>query len=69
MLVNLRQKEAAAKALEALEAAERHFIEGLSQEFIATDIRSAMDALGELIGEVTTEDILGHIFANFCIGK
>ncbi len=69
MLVNLRQKEAAAKALEALEAAERHFVEGLSQEFIATDIRSAMDALGELIGEVTSEDILGHIFANFCIGK
>ncbi|MDQ7065497.1 MAG: tRNA uridine-5-carboxymethylaminomethyl(34) synthesis GTPase MnmE [candidate division KSB1 bacterium] len=69
MLVNLRQKEAAARALEALQEAERHFAERLSQEFIASDIRSAMDALGELIGEVTTEDVLGHIFANFCIGK
>ncbi len=40
-----------------------------SNEFVAVDLRTALDALGEIIGEVTTEDILNDIFSKFCIGK
>lgn len=69
MVLNLRQKNAVDSALSAVVSAKQHFEEGLSQEFIATDIRHAIDALSELIGEITTEDVLGHIFSNFCIGK
>jgi tRNA modification GTPase len=41
----------------------------LSGEFIASDMRSAVETLSEIIGEVTTNDILNNIFMNFCIGK
>ncbi|MBN1465555.1 tRNA uridine-5-carboxymethylaminomethyl(34) synthesis GTPase MnmE [candidate division KSB1 bacterium] len=41
----------------------------LSPEFIAFDIRAALDALGEITGDVTTEEILQDIFSSFCIGK
>ncbi len=40
-----------------------------SQEFIALDLRGALDALGEITGETTTEEILNGIFSEFCIGK
>lgn len=68
-LLSLRQKEAAGRALQALERARASFQSNLSQEFVASDIRVCVDTLGVLIGEVSTEDILGNIFANFCIGK
>ncbi|MBS4001601.1 MAG: hypothetical protein KGZ71_14080, partial [Desulfobulbaceae bacterium] len=41
----------------------------LSEEFIAVDLRNAENSLGEIIGEVTTDDILNNIFHKFCIGK
>ncbi|RMD95365.1 MAG: tRNA uridine-5-carboxymethylaminomethyl(34) synthesis GTPase MnmE [Calditrichaeota bacterium] len=69
MIVNLRQKNAAERALAAVREGKEHFSGGYSQEFIAADLRIALDALGELIGEVTTEEILGNIFSHFCIGK
>jgi tRNA modification GTPase len=40
-----------------------------SEEFIALDLRSAIDSIGEIIGLVTTEEILNNIFSKFCIGK
>ncbi len=40
-----------------------------SSEFIAIDVRDAIDALGEVVGETTTEEILDEIFNQFCIGK
>lgn len=41
----------------------------LSLEFLALDIRGALDALGMISGETTTDEILGDIFSSFCIGK
>jgi tRNA modification GTPase len=43
--------------------------ERTSPEFIAFEIRSALEALGEIVGETTTEEILSRIFEQFCIGK
>ena len=40
-----------------------------SPEFIALEIRAAMDALGDIVGGLDTEDLLGKIFSEFCIGK
>lgn len=51
--------------LNAVESAQNNF----SGEFISVDLRNAESALGEIIGEVTSDDILNNIFMNFCIGK
>jgi tRNA modification GTPase len=42
---------------------------GISGEFVAVDIRAGLDALGEIVGATTSEDILNSIFSRFCIGK
>ena len=44
-------------------------INGLSEDLISIDLREAIDFLGEVTGVVNTEDLLGNVFANFCIGK
>ena len=41
----------------------------MTQEFLAMDLRGALDALGEIVGNVTADDILNHVFSSFCIGK
>ncbi len=69
MLSNLRQKQALQSALDALDRTRASLQDGLSGEFVAVDLREALSKLGEIIGEVTTEDILGNIFSRFCIGK
>lgn len=69
LVSNLRQKAALEKALAALASAQRSLRSGMSPEFVAVDLRAGMEHLGEIIGEVTTEDILGNIFSKFCIGK
>jgi len=38
-------------------------------EIIAIELRNSLDSLGEIVGAVTTEDILNKIFSDFCIGK
>jgi tRNA modification GTPase len=43
--------------------------EKTSLEFIAFEVHSALDALGEMVGETTTEEVLDRIFEQFCIGK
>lgn len=69
MLISVRQRDIVDKALASVREAQTHFEQNLSQEFISSELRIGLDYLGELIGEVTTEDILGNIFSNFCIGK
>ncbi|MDQ7038971.1 MAG: tRNA uridine-5-carboxymethylaminomethyl(34) synthesis GTPase MnmE [Aquificota bacterium] len=68
--VSVRHEELLRKAREVLERfLERYRVEDISPEIAMLDIREAADHLGEIIGEVTTEDILGSIFSRFCIGK
>jgi tRNA modification GTPase len=43
--------------------------EGLANELVAVDIRAAADALAEITGAITTDEILERIFSSFCIGK
>ncbi|TDI82370.1 MAG: tRNA uridine-5-carboxymethylaminomethyl(34) synthesis GTPase MnmE [Caldithrix sp.] len=69
VVTNIRQKQALGAAIDALRAAQTSLKRGLSSEFVAVDLRQALDHLGEIIGEVTSEDILGNIFSKFCIGK
>jgi tRNA modification GTPase len=69
VVTNLRQKNALERALSALKLASENLDRKLSTEFVALDLRNAMDCLGEIIGEVSTEEILGNIFSKFCIGK
>ncbi|MFQ5637064.1 MAG: tRNA uridine-5-carboxymethylaminomethyl(34) synthesis GTPase MnmE [bacterium] len=68
-VTNLRQKSALEKARSALKTAYASLQSGMSAEFVTVDLRLSMDCLAEVIGEVTTEDILGNIFSKFCIGK
>jgi tRNA modification GTPase len=42
---------------------------GVSGDLLAMDIRQALHYLGEITGEITTDDLLGNIFSKFCIGK
>ena len=56
-------------ALASLDAARRTADEGAGVELVAEELRLAQRALGEITGEFTTDDLLGRIFATFCIGK
>ena len=69
LITNLRQKHAAARALEFVEAAHRALRENVGEELLAVDLSRALDALGDIVGETTAEDLLDRIFEEFCIGK
>lgn len=66
---NMRHFKALEDAERSLLAAKESLVENLSGEFISVDLRKAEASLGEIIGRVTTEDILNNIFSKFCIGK
>jgi|WetSurMetagenome_2_1015567.scaffolds.fasta_scaffold07246_4 tRNA modification GTPase len=68
-ITNERHYSALLKAKEGLSASLESSRLKKSGEFIALDLRRAIDAIGEIIGLVTTEDILNSIFSKFCIGK
>lgn len=68
-VTNNRHKEALDKARNHLQLALRSLGDGQSGDFIAMDLRSALDFLGEIVGVVTTDDILNAVFSKFCIGK
>jgi tRNA modification GTPase len=66
---NSRHFEALNNALNALYEVKKGLDNNISSDLFAIDIRQALYHLGEITGEITTEDLLGNIFANFCIGK
>lgn len=68
-LTDLRHKEAIEKTSKNLESFLKLLKTNESPEFLAIDLRTALESLGEITGEITTEDLLGRIFSKFCIGK
>ncbi|MEE3447665.1 MAG: tRNA uridine-5-carboxymethylaminomethyl(34) synthesis GTPase MnmE [Bacteroidales bacterium] len=70
ILTNVRHFTIFTEALLAIERAENALNSGLSGEFVSQDIREALRAFAEITGdEITTDEVLGNIFKNFCIGK
>ncbi|WP_318344762.1 tRNA uridine-5-carboxymethylaminomethyl(34) synthesis GTPase MnmE [Flagellimonas baculiformis] len=66
---NSRHYDALLKALEEIQKVKEGLDMDLSSDLMAIDIRQALYHLGEITGSVTTDDLLGNIFSNFCIGK
>ena len=64
-----RHLEALTRARRHLQEASRQLIERRAGELVAEELRGAQEALGEITGEFTSDDLLGRIFAGFCIGK
>ncbi len=69
LVVNTRQESLLCKALEFTEKAILSFEKGLSEEFIASDLRKAKNYIEEITGISKDEAILDKIFSKFCIGK
>ena len=65
----VRQKDLLEEAASDLSRAREACAKRLSGEFIASDVRQALDHLGMLVGEVVTDDVLEVLFSKFCIGK
>jgi len=66
---NVRHYEALMKANEAIVRVMEGLDHGISGDFISQDIRECLYYLGEITGEISTDEVLGNIFKNFCIGK
>ncbi|MBU8892290.1 MAG: tRNA uridine-5-carboxymethylaminomethyl(34) synthesis GTPase MnmE [Bacteroidales bacterium] len=69
IVTNARHYEALEKASVALQRAIDGLNSGITGDFLAQDIRETLHYLGEITGEITTDEVLGNIFKNFCIGK
>lgn len=69
IVTNTRHYDALLKALEEVQKVQFGLDGGLSGDLLAIDIRQALYYFGEITGEITSDDLLGNIFANFCIGK
>lgn len=68
-LTNARQISLAKQAYKSLEEAEKSLKEDMPIDMIEIDLKECFDTLGEIIGETYSEEILDHLFANFCVGK
>ncbi len=68
-ITSQRHFEALTRTCHSLSVAVSSVLSKTSNEFIALDVRAAINALSEITGEVTTDDILDNIFGKFCIGK
>jgi tRNA modification GTPase len=69
MVTNVRHQAALDQAREALDQARASATGEMADELVAVDVRAAADALGEITGAITTDDILEQVFSAFCIGK
>ena len=68
-LGSARQKEAVSAALESVRHALVSADDNYTLDAVVQDLEDALDSLGEVTGDVTPDDVLGSIFANFCVGK
>lgn len=69
IVTNLRHYESLVQTNEALDRVITGIDNEVTNDFVAMDIRNSLHHLGELTGEITTEDLLDNIFSKFCIGK
>jgi tRNA modification GTPase len=67
--INARHQACLENAKQLLETGRRSLEEGKSPEFVSIELRGALDSIGEVVGKMDTEDLLGKIFSEFCIGK
>lgn len=69
LVSNVRHYEIMKKTLQDIRCASKSVADNLSGDLIAEDIRQATSHLGQITGEITTQEVLNNIFKNFCIGK
>ncbi|WP_159798958.1 tRNA uridine-5-carboxymethylaminomethyl(34) synthesis GTPase MnmE [Flavobacterium sp. MK4S-17] len=69
IVTNTRHYDSLLKALEEIQKVKFGLNSGVSADLMAIDIRQALFYFGEITGQVTNDELLGNIFANFCIGK
>lgn len=68
-ITNVRHKSALEKTKQSVENMFETIDGGLPMDLLAVDIKGALDSLSEITGEISSEDLLEHIFSNFCVGK
>ena len=69
IVTNLRHYEALTRALEAIRRVKDGLSLQLPGDLISQDLRECIFHLSDIVGEVTTDEVLGNIFKHFCIGK
>ena len=69
VMINSRHQEALSRAREATLRTVEALRADVSLELVALDLRIAVNAVGEIVGKTTTEDLLDSIFSQFCLGK
>nr|AOE13209.1 GTPase and tRNA-U34 5-formylation enzyme TrmE [uncultured bacterium] len=69
IITNIRHYDALQNVLKAILNIKNGLDQKISGDLLSVDINEALMHLGEITGEITTEDLLGNVFANFCIGK
>jgi tRNA modification GTPase len=69
VMINSRHQEALNRARIAMQRAVESFRQDHTLELVAVDLRIAVNAVGEIVGKTTTEDLLDVVFSQFCIGK
>lgn len=69
IITNIRHKSALEKTKDAIKNIFETIESGLPMDLIAVDLKEGLDALSEVTGEISSEDLLDHIFKNFCVGK
>lgn len=69
IITNSRHYDSLIKALEEIDKVKEGLSEELPSDLLAIDIRQALYHFGEITGEISSDELLGNIFANFCIGK
>ena len=69
IITNIRHYDVLQNVLKAILNIKNGLDQKISGDLLSVDINEALMHLGEITGEITTEDLLGNVFANFCIGK
>ncbi|MBZ4683860.1 MAG: tRNA modification GTPase trmE [Fusobacteriales bacterium] len=69
VITNVRHKSALEKTKDSIKNIFETIDMGMPMDLIAIDLRVALDSLSEITGEISTEDLLDHVFSNFCVGK